>query len=160
MGMGPDGYLLYGYDLGGSDGEWAIDEYTENYWEQHVPELNVPWYLEVERRDREADEAGVDTGYVGGSDFRSLMEDRLMEARLGVEIHSVGHLEYGSGAVLTVTDSRINVQWSEVEALEMVDLFWKPFQEGWGDKLQRALDVLEIHPVQERPSWLLACAYG
>lgn len=164
MGSSPDGYLYYGYDLGGED-EWALAEYDKDEYT-----LKVGWYTEyVARAEKEA--ARLAEGMDGSEgftiepytdSFRTKAEERLEQQwpDAPVEFAWIGHLEYGAGHILAIKDSRVWVSWSETELLDLVKMTWRPAQEGWNDHLKRALEILEITPVQERAGWLLACGYG
>lgn len=164
MGSSPDGYLYYGYSLGGED-EWALEEYDKGEYT-----LKVGWYEEyVARAEKEAAKLIDATDGTEGftiepytEGFRTMAERRLEQQwpDAPVEFAWIGHLEYGTGYILAVKESRIWVEWSETKLLDPVQMTWRPAQEGWNDHLRRALGILEVHPTQERPGWLLACGYG
>lgn len=162
MGTSTDGILAYGYDLGGSEGEWKVRETGE------YGALNVGWLPEEDDEDDEGDH-----------DIVTLMEKRLLvasgfaetdweaegyfareraaEESIGVKVESYCSGDYPMYvlAAKVITASR-----GDCEPIDMGALAAPELLAGWDAKLSAALGVLGITPEQEKPSWLLCSYWG
>lgn len=54
----------------------------------------------------------------------------------------------------------ITVYRGSVKGIDMTALAVEPEMNGWDEKLNTALQVLGITPVQEKPKWLLCSYWG
>ncbi|MEV8610208.1 hypothetical protein AB0383_20165 [Amycolatopsis sp. NPDC051373] len=154
MGMHASAYLMYGYDLGGAEEGWKIEEAGEyGEWE---PE----W----------AEDAGDPMGSVDDVLLRSVGftetdwrvdgyfdRERAAKERLGVEVSSYGYHESASWMLTTKT---IRGEDYGADAFDPAELLSLPAANGWDEKLRDALNTLGITPTQEAPSWFFVSNYG
>jgi hypothetical protein len=78
------------------------------------------------------------------------------------EHYGISLTSYCSGdyPMYILATHEITVYRGDVEHIDMAALTEQARTEQWDAKLQRALDVIGIHPTQARPCWLLASYWG
>ena len=161
MGQSTDGILAYGYDLGGDDSGWKIQQAGE-YGE--LPTL--PWF-DPENEDGDdfqsaaerhllAEIAGFTERWAKGNEG---YWDREKAAKAGVGVQFDSYCSGGYPMFLLATKV-ITVHRGSVEDIDMAALAIEPEMNGWDDKLHAALTALGITPVQAEPRWLLASYWG
>lgn len=148
--MGSHAYarLGYGYDLGGSEGDYRIVDDLES----------LPWYDE-------------DLGLVGSATNALLavvgfaeddcMVDGYYDRRRaalkkvgGIHFACYGNSNYGYTGTLLFVGPYLNENWvAEVALPEIIT-------DEHRERLAWALEVLGLRPEQAEPSWLLATHYG
>jgi hypothetical protein len=184
MGSSPNGILGFGYNLGGSEGEWKIAEVTEGGdWDlKKLAWLGSTVLPDEDPSDDLEEGEDEETGYVSISDFSNKGERRLLveiggldpgdywhaegyydrekaaEAKVGAELVYNGyHEDYG----ITLLAFKTSVEWDEVEELDLIMLEHQRLINGWDAKLARAVEVLGItFREQTSPSWLLMTKYS
>lgn len=178
MGLSAKGEIWYGYHLGGGEEGWLLAEYERDpeTWETR---LRVPWVMELEdaltpqeRFARHAQRRLED--HMGGMDdamrkWYQVTEpetrDRLRRAsvtaqnRTTVSLVSYGHHEFPY-YLLAIEASEIQASWGEAEELDVLAMAAVPEDEGWRYDLAKALEILQITPLQAEPRWLLVSDYG
>jgi hypothetical protein len=148
MGVSTDGLLMYGYDLGGGDGEWKLHDIEE------YDDFERPW---VNEDDGIAESAAktllASVGFtetdwqVDGYHDRK----RAAEARVGVEFE-----RYCSDAYSALVLSAKTYTACRGDCL-VIDFTVDP---AWDERLAHALKVLDLKPTQAGPRWLLASYWG
>lgn len=140
MGSTLEGIIAYGFDLGGTDGDWSLKG-IQRYgtWE--------PSWLP-------ADEV-----HAGGFDYLAAIEDRLKAAELELEVVTYGMIQNDFTGYLLAAWSvecqggqTLGVSWADVEARRDI--------ERWDDALAKGLEILDIRPWQPNPMFLLTQSYG
>lgn len=139
MGTSTNGILAYGFNLGGAEEGWKIEE-AGKYGDEWVPE----W-----ARDDD-DETGEDSIVEGA-------EQGLRAAGLSVEfeMHCSGDYPMYVLSAQAVTAFRGHpkvIDFGELETLRTA--------EEWDERLRRACAVLGIKPIQEQPQWLLVSLWA
>lgn len=163
MGVRTDGILAYGYDLGGED-EWKVreaDEYgglipgTGGWVPDPEAEEDCDLISLAERQMLDA--SGFTETYEDGREGYFGREREAKEA-LGVEFEAYCSDEYSQYllAAKVLTAGRGDVK--DVSAL-MAGADEATLRE-WDGKLRRALEVLGLTPVQDKPKWLLCSYWG
>ena len=164
MGSSANGMLVYGYDLGGEDGEWKIREVGE------YGALKLSWYEEPEGEDEDSEDdefteaakrrllvaSGFTETYEDGRDGYFARESEA-EAALGVEFDSYCSGDY---PMWVLAAKVLTAHQGHCDALDLVELSNPETLAGWDAKLTLALGVLGMTPVQEKPSWLLCSYWG
>ena len=161
MGVSTDAMIVYGYHLGGGDGEFEIHE-VDKYGA-----ISVPWWAEADKEDEDAvdffeaamerllaDAEFTETDWHAEGYF-----DRKREAerRVGVKFESHCSGEYP----MWILAAKVHkARRSDVMVIDPAALVLDPVDGGWDAKLQHALDVLGITPKQERAQWLLCSYWG
>jgi hypothetical protein len=161
VGVRTDGILAYGYDLGGED-EWKVREADEygglipgtGRWVPD-PEAEEDYDLISLALRQLLDASGFTETYEDGNEGYFGREDEAEKA-LGVEFKAYCSGEYSQYllAAKVLTAGRGDVE--DVSVL-MAEADEARLRE-WDGKLRRALEVLGLTPLQERPKWLL-CSY-
>lgn len=154
MGSSPRARLVYGYEFGGDEDGWAVEEAGE------YGEWNPPWLTE-DGDDLISDAEKVLLASVGFTETDWEAEgyfdrQRAAEARLGVEFTAHGG-EYSCWALVC---HEVTVEWGEVAQLDLASLMASVGEGGWDAKLAAAVDALGARPKQERPAWLLLAFWG
>jgi hypothetical protein len=166
----PGAILAYGYDLGGSEGEWLLKEYDED---EGI--VKVPW-LADEDSEEWLDDFGTEATNVLLAKLTDFNEKKfteegryneeyyrarsLAEKELSVEIISFGHHESSSYALIMKVYHE-SAEWGVATVLEdLENLIRSPVQAAWDAKLAEATAALGITPLQKRPGWLLMADYG
>jgi hypothetical protein len=136
MGRATDALLAYGYDLGGPDNEWKVQE-TDRWGG-----LTVPWYNADPEDDGD------------GDDFVETAKRVLAEAGVaGVRFES--HCSDSSTSVLlaaAVTTARRGAP----VVVDLNDITRRQLAADWYGLLAAALHALGLTPTQGAPAWLLA----
>lgn len=160
MSVNTDGILAYGYDLGGTEDEWKVEQAGE------YGELELPWY-DTEADDADFAEAATDTlmaaygftdVWVHGADNTAYFANKkAAEEAIGVELDSYCSGDYPmhlmAAKVITVSrGSTIEIDWAALERERV--------EQDWDGKLAAALSVLGLTPKQASPKWLLASYWG
>lgn len=155
MGISTNAYLMYGYELGGSDVAWKVQQVDED------GTLTVDW---VDQGDGDFEEAAMQqlraaAGFAE-TDWQVdgfFARQREADARLGVSFETHCHSEY---PVWVLCAKRISAYRGESEPIDFDALAAQAAAEDWDGKLAAALAVLGLTPTQERPQWLLASYWG
>jgi hypothetical protein len=145
--------LAYGYDLGGGEVEWKIEEAGEygqwetDWWDgydfQGATEdrlLAAAGFTETDRRAE---------GYYG--------RKREANARIGVEVDR--HCSGDSPMYMLVAHTT-GVEWGDARVLDFAELEAMRTAQDWDAKLKNALTVLGMTPKQAAPAWLLVSYWG
>lgn len=154
MGVSTNGILAYGFNIGGGDGDWKIQEAGEyGEWE---PE----WANEDDGTVECAEAKLLEAVGFTETDWRVdgyFERKREAEARVGVEFegHCSDQCTMYVLAAHTVTAYRGDAKEIDFAVFEQQRL-----AEDWDGKLQRACEVLGITPTQEQPKWLLVSYWG
>ena len=157
MGTSTNAVLAYGYNLGGSESEWAVHEAGE------YGELNLDWHgEEAEEGFAEAAEArllaeiaGFTERWGDNPDGKYWERHGAAKSRLGVELESYCHSEYPMYLLATKV---ITVHRGDAEVLDLKALTDTPPE--WDERLAAAVAALGITPKQERPGWVLVSYWG
>lgn len=156
MGTSTDAILAYGYDLGAEENLQAR--------EAQESEGNPYGYLKTAWYDAENEE--MDEGIVErmtrvlyeaipgapAVEYAWECEDPVKE-HYGVWFQSHCSGEY---AMWILTTSVTRAYRGSPKPVDTFVLEREPVEEGWDGKLETALRVLGITPLQEKPAWLLA----
>lgn len=156
MGMYASAQLVFGYDLGGLRG---------NYTEPRVRGDLPDWVSSDEGLEEAAQTillrelGGFDREYVWYNDPK--YPEYMKERREALESYSnVGISYYGfqyDSVALTVG----NVYWgADLGECGCIDMSSLDVPVQWVYDLERAVQALNIRPVQDHPSWLLLASYG
>jgi hypothetical protein len=159
MGMSTEGVLLYGYELGGDDLDWKIKGVGE-YEDPVRPWLDPddPDFCEDARKHLLAEIAGFREEDYTRPPYDVYREAKhAAEAKVGVDLGWHGHLEYSGYVIYT---KRIEIHQSQTEVLDLLDLTAQVQAQNWDLKLSRALRILDIEPMRDRPHWLLTATTG
>ncbi|MEH0579035.1 hypothetical protein QBA54_32200 [Streptomyces sp. B21-108] len=163
MGAATDAILVYGYDLGGADEGWKVQEVDEYGYL-----LPTSWHEPTD--DEDGDDIGTavekqllatvgeftETWTRGARETGYWERRREAQKRIGVTLET-----YCSHSVpaYALAAHATTVHRGDVEYIDPQDLLWKPPTEKWDARLARALEALGLTPVQERPRWFLV-SYG
>lgn len=168
MGVSTNAVLVYGYDLGGEDDEWLVEETSGEYGE-----LALDWYSEAVEDERDEDEDDEETGFIAAAKRRLIAAsgftetndgsdgyyDRLWEAEEALEVEFESYCS-GESPMYILAAKVITVPRGHVEALDLAAMATDPAEQGWDDKLSAALTTLGITPKQQEPAWLLCSYWG
>lgn len=162
MGNAAEGILVYGTSLGGEVDGWKIQ--NVDGWGEWRPS----WLKPAEDDPEEYAEADyvkcameallAAAGFVE-TDWDALgyyERKEAAERRVGVSFVRHGH--YKTPQLILSTFS-IDVTQSRVKGIDP-DIIATAPTELWDSRIQDALNVLGIKPVQEKPCWLLTASYG
>jgi hypothetical protein len=149
MGVSPVAILAYGYDLGGDEGGWNVEE-ADKYGE-----LSLSWW------DRDNDDEDLQC-------FREAATPLLVEAfgmdqkgilwgedsLLPVKIITHNHIDFPMHIVATKHISAF----SGIPRNLMDDFVPREqfIRMKWDADLRKACAALGITPIQEQPAWILA----
>ncbi|MGX1513976.1 hypothetical protein [Streptomyces collinus] len=131
MGRATNALLAYGYNLGGSDNGWEVQE-TDDYGG-----LAVDWYDE-------------ETG-----DFRADVEAVLAHALPGHGLKLEEHCSDRATSYLLAVDVTTAHRGDPV-VIDFADLTRTQLAGDWDDQLAAGLRALGLTPEQGAPAWLLA----
>lgn len=154
MGNSADAYLTYGFDLGGGDNDWLIEEADEDgEWR--------PTWLGDDGDYRESVEVALlaAEGFTE-TDWRAdgyFDRKRVALAKVGVELES--HCS-GDYPVWMLVAHQVTAHWGDAKGIDFADLERQRAEGEWDAKLRRACDVLGITPKQSEPGWMLASYWG
>jgi len=157
MGISSDGILAYGYDLGGDDGEWKIEEAGE------YGEWTPSWLGEDE--DEEGPVEAAELALLAAAGFTETDYEvagyfdrkREAEARVGVEMTSYCSGDY---PMYVLSAHAITVGRGSVKEIDFAALEVARVEQEWDAKLTAALGVLGMTPKQATPKWLLVSYMG
>ncbi|MCP9947226.1 hypothetical protein [Actinomadura madurae] len=158
MGQSTNAVLVYGYNLGGGEIDWLVEEANGEYGE-----LQLDWF----------DEEGDD-------DFIEMAEKRLLQANGFTETYEDGREGYfgrereakkalgvefetycsGDYPIYTIAAHVITVHQGDCKLLNLDELARLPRENGWDDKLTAVLRTLGLTPKQPEPAWLLVSYWG
>lgn len=131
MGYATDAILAYGYDLGGPDNTWLVQETDQ--WGG----LAVPWFNDEDELD-----------------FVEAAKERLKTAGIaGIELDI--HCSHDSASTL-IAVSITTAARGNPERIDFEDLTRSRLAADWDEDLANALSVLGLTPLQGAPAWLLA----
>ncbi|MFB4320637.1 hypothetical protein [Actinomadura sp. 21ATH] len=157
MGTSTNALLVYGYNLGGGEIEWLVQEADE------YGGLDTDWWGEDDERDfgtaatrRLLDASGFTETYEDGREGY-FSREREAEEALGVEIESYCSGDY---PIFALAAHVITVHRGDLEVLDLAALQRMPAENGWDDKLTAALSALGLTPKQTQPAWLLCSFWG
>ncbi len=162
MGTSTNAVLAYGYDLGGDEEGWKIQE-ADEYGE--LPE-GLAWY-DPDGDDDLADQAhewllAKLAGFPGkrhpGEHENDFFDrEKVAKELVGVEFESYCSSDY---PMYVLAAHAITVYRGHSEVLDLGSLATDPAVNGWDDKLAAALAALGITPKQEKPGWVLVSYSG
>ncbi|MFL1903116.1 hypothetical protein ACJWDR_29025 [Streptomyces tauricus] len=160
MGTSTNAMLVYGYHLGGGDGEWLLQDAGE-YGE--LPTLD--WYTPDSEDGDDFITAAEKRLLAQLADFTEtdwqadgyFDRERAAKARVSVEFESHCSGEY---PMYLLAAKRITAYRGEAEEIDFPALQAELEQDGADAKLRAALDALGLRPTQERPRWLLCSYWG
>lgn len=165
MGTSTNGMMIYGYDFG-DEGSLQLAECQES-------EANPYGYLKTSWWDDEHEDAVEGEGEERAQlNVFELMERRLYEAIPDappvewswqrddpVKAHfGVWFEHYCSGdyPMYVLAAASFQVYRGDTTLVDVDRLRDDPAANGWDAKLAEALRILDVHPLQEKPGWLLA----
>jgi hypothetical protein len=166
--MSTNGLMAYGYDFGDPDGlllreaqkgpgneygyfkaSWWDDENeedAENDEDEEAPSL-------VERMTRRLYDSIPDAP-PAEYDFQ---REEIVKERLGVWFEAYCSGDY---AMYILATAEFCVYRGDTKVIDLDRLRDDPARGGWDEKLAEALRILDVHPLQQRPAWLLASWWG
>ncbi len=156
MGRSVSALIVYGYGLGGDDHGWRVQEAGEH------GELRTSWYDPCEDSFEEAALQELRATALPPLDDTATLDERRAHRRktdekLGVELTYHGHLEYPQ-TLLIAQGSEYRVGQGEAKIITPQMLL--TVTDTWDRKLERALHMLGLTPMQQQPQWLLCTQYG
>lgn len=162
MGSSAEGILTYGVSLGGEEEGWKIQGLDR--WEEWRPSWLKPdeddpkEYADADYVDSAMDALLASVGFTETNWQADGHFERKKDAeeRLGVSFVSHGHHNFKQFIITTFHVSANQTQARGVDP----DVIAAAPTELWDSRIQDALDVLGIKPVQEKPCWLLTASYG
>lgn len=157
MSTSTDAVLVYGYNIGGGEIDWLVEETNDEYGE-----LNLDWF-----------DSDGDKGFIEAAEERLLIaagftetdwrteghfqRKREAEAQIGVKFESYCSGDY---PIHTLAAHVITVRRGDLEVLDLAALQRQPAENRWDDKLSAALRTLGLTPKQPEPAWLLCSYWG
>jgi hypothetical protein len=159
MGTSASAKLVYGYDLGGANNGWKVQQ-ADEYGCLDVDAID--WVTEDDDFDfgGAAEERLLASIGFTDTDWRANgYHVRLSEAkeRLGLEIVFYSHHDSSMHALAAHV---IEQGWSEGKVLDLTALAAMPEANGWDAKLAAAIEALGMTPTQAQPGWILVAEYG
>jgi hypothetical protein len=153
MGVSSDGILVFGYNLGGDEGGWQIEEADE------YGEFELEWVDEDGDFSEGAEAKLLAVAGFTETDWKVpgyFDRKREAQARVAVALESYCSGDYpmwllAAHKVVARGDVKV-VDFAALEALRA--------GQDWEGKLRAALAVLGITPKQDSPKWLLASYMG
>lgn len=157
MGTSTNALLVYGYNLGGGEIEWLVQEADE------YGGLDTDWWGEDDDRDfgtaamrRLLEASGFTETYEDGREGYFTRE-REAEKAVGVKLESYCSGDY---PIYTLAAHVTTVHRGECELLNLDELARAPGENDWDRKLAAALRALGLTPKQAEPGWLLCSYWG
>jgi hypothetical protein len=166
MGVSTDAILAYGYNLGGGDGDWLIEEVGE------YGELKLPWFA-VNLDDDGDDEDRDDDDFVTKAEKKLLVAQGFTEidwradgyyerkvaaeAASGVEFKGYCSDSYTSYVLAAKV---IKAYRGDCPAVDFEALTREAVEGRYDEKLAAAIQALGITPKQTQPAWLLCSYWG
>lgn len=153
MGVSTNGILTYGYDLGGPE-HWFLEgiEYEEL-------QGTVPWWPKATDEEEEEEEGFADAvvkALCPVFGFEVPKWSWMVEQKLPVQVITHCSLDYPMYILSAGLTTHTSYQ-GRARLLNMASL---AVQEEWAKNLQKALDALDIKPIQQEPGWILASLWG
>lgn len=162
MGVTTNGILAYGYNLGGDDSGWEIEQAGEfgdwePPWPNHDPTADPDAQDEDEDRDLPEDARSALLTAAGFTETDREAQGywdrhRDAEQRVGVELITYASPQY---PLYVLAAHSITAHRGYFETIDFPALELQRVAEGWDTKLVSALDVLGMTPRQQSPAWLL-----
>lgn len=178
MGASPYGKLVFGFSLGGAEGEWEFEEAEDGTFDPEKLSWLVPSSEEVQDEEEDGDD---EEHYISSCDF-SLCAEKHLRVQLGgldpedgweregyfkrrqaadaklapVELIMHGYHEDPGHALVAF---ELSSEWGEVTELDLPSLEQQRLVGDWDAKLVTAINTLGITPTQEGPRWLLLAKY-
>lgn len=160
MGTSTDGILAYGYDFGAEE--------SLNLAEAQVSDTNEFGFLKTAWCDAEHEDSDGDLVvtmtrllYESIPDAPPAKYDwdreQAVKAHLGVWFEAYCS---GSYQMWILTTHVITVSRGDTETIDPTALAAGAAAGDWDAKLAHALNVLGVHPTQDKPRWLLASFWG
>ena len=154
MGISSDGILVFGYNLGGDESGWEIEQAGEDgEWEPEWVDEDGDVIDGAEKRLLTAAGFTETDWQADGYHERR----REAQARVGVELESYCSGDY---PMYLLAAHRITVYRGDVKTIDFAALEAQRVSEDWAGKLRRAVEALGITPKQAEPAWLLASYMG
>ncbi len=159
MGTSTDAILAYGYNLGGGEDEWHIQEADGEYGE-----WTSDWY-DPEDEDRDDFVTAAEQRLLVAAGFTQtdwqadgyFDRKREAEARVGVELDTHCSGEY---PLYFIAAHKITARRGYAKDIDFAELEAMRIEQDWDSKLTKALQVLGMTPKQERPGWFLVSYWG
>ncbi|WP_433330049.1 hypothetical protein [Spirillospora sp. CA-294931] len=161
MGISATAQLVYGYNLGGGEIDWLVEEATGEYGALHLD-----WYDEQDDVEEVGDFVDVamrrllaSVGFTE-TDWRAAgYHERKKEAqqRLGVTFETYCSSEF---PIYVLTAHTITAAQGHAQTMDMAALQRQPTENRWDAQLDTALQTLGLTPTQPRPAWLLCSWQG
>jgi hypothetical protein len=151
MSIATTALFAYGYDLGGPEEGWRVEEAGE-YGEWQPGWLNVDTENIIESAETELlIAAGLTENYDPGFGFHQ----RVIEVQMSVGVTFVQYRSVETPQYILAAH-HITTYQADPLAIDLTELEERRLGEGWDAKLQNALRVLGATPKQRHPAWLLA----
>lgn len=160
MGQSTNAVLVYGYNLGGGEIDWLVEEANGEYGELHLDWFNEDDesgendFIEAAEKRLLAAAGFTETDWRADGYFA---RKREAEKGLGVEFESYCSGDY---PIYTLAAHVITVHRGDCKQLSLDELARLPRENGWDDKLAGALRTLGLTPKQAEPAWLLVSYWG
>lgn len=158
MGVSTDGILAYGYNLGGDDSGWEIEQAGEyGDWEPSWIDTDAEEIIDIAVVIE--DQLLASVGFTEGDWEVDGYHDRKRDAqtRLGVELKT--YCSDNSPMYLLCAHS-ITAYRGHVKTIGFAELDKQRVEQDWDAKLKRATEALGVTPKQAAPSWLLVSYWG
>lgn len=162
MGYAADGLLVYGVSLGGEEDGWKIQDLGR--WETWRPSWLMPSEDDSEEYAHSSYADDAMKVLLRAAGFTETDRDadgyyerkKEAEQRVGVSFVQHGHYNFRQ---FIITTFHFSANQTRVQGIDP-DIIATAPTELWDGRIQDALDVLGIKPVQEKPTWLLTASYG
>lgn len=168
MGTSTNAMMIYGYHFGSEDA-LELHECDET-------EANEYGYFKASWHDAEHEEVPGDDGDGESASLLDLMTRRLFDAipnRPDAEYDSQradavkdhygvwfeGHCS-GDYPMYVLCAASFQAYRGDAKLVDVDRLANDPASNGWDEKLAEVLRILEVHPRQEKPGWLLCSYWG
>lgn len=168
MGASSNGILAYGYDLGGGHEAWKVREVDQ------YGSLRTDWYNPDAALARFGDdEEDTDDGDEELTAFEALIKvlydaipdlqdpgpypDREEQVARHYEVAFVAHGDgYNFPQKRILAAYHVAPEYGESEPLDLAELQARAVVDDWDGKIAKVLETAGLHPVTDRPTWLLA----
>lgn len=156
MGQSTNAILAYGYNVGGGESEWNIEEADED------GDWTPPW---VDPDDENDLITAAETTLLAAAGFTETdwradgyyERKEAAEAQVGVEFESHCSGDYPMWLLVAHTTT---VYRGDVKEIDFAALEATRIEQDWDAKLRNAADVLGMTPKQESPRWMLVSYWG
>lgn len=159
MGVTTKAELSYGYRLRANGGEWLVKEVHPDDSDEYG--LNLDWLSEDDEdefEDKATERLLAALADFTETDWRAdgyFDRQREAKARLGVAFETTGW----EGEDLLLVTKQYGAYLGEAEQIDPAALL-AVSDDAAGERLRKALEVLGMTPLQERPTWLLTAYRG